>query len=225
MLGVGLSPAQSDAVIGYLLAIVEANKTINLTSISDLEHAIHLHAVDSLAVCPEVSSAPPGALLDLGAGAGFPGVPLALESGRPVVLLDSVKKKMAAVGAVLNDLALSQQIKVVGARAETHAIDSPGFYSVVVCRAVSPLACLVELAAPLLAVGGRLIAMKGAPCGEELAAGRTVAALVGLREVSVRRFTLPHGGESRTAVCYMRVGESQVHLPRRVGLAQHQPLA
>ena len=222
--GCVLDDAQATILLQYVIAVIEANRSTNLTRISDLDSAIRLHVVDSLSAATELQRAPAGALLDMGSGGGFPGVPLSVQSARPTVLLDSVAKKMAVVQVILETMLLSDQVRTLGARAEEHAAESPLAYSAVTARAVAPLSSLVELASPLLVLGGLFIAMKGRPDGQELTAGREAAGLVGLEQESVRAFELPGGCESRTIVCYRRTGEPRVRLPRRVGLAQHQPL-
>jgi len=224
-LGIPVSQEQAVMVVRYLEGIIAANQVTNLTRISAMNLAVHLHAVDSLAASPELDSAPAGQLLDLGSGGGFPGVPLALRTGRRVVLLDSAGKKVAAVQLVLESLSLGSAVRTVDGRAEDHASLFPSAYAAVVARAVSSLPSLVELAAPLLAPGALFIALKGTPTDEERSGGREAAAIVGLQEISARAFTLPDGDESRTIVCYRRTGEPQIKLPRRVGQAQRRPLA
>ena len=100
----------------YLEKILEANEKTNLTRISSLDEARKLHIEDSLAGLEELNKAPEGLYGDLGSGGGFPGVPLALESGRKTVLVDSVQKKMAIVGSVLSELGIAEQISTYGGR-------------------------------------------------------------------------------------------------------------
>ena len=95
----------------YLSAFLDANKRINLTNITDREQASLLHVEDSLAGFNEVQSAPVGSYGDLGSGGGFPGVPLGVMTGRPTILIDSVKKKMRAVKGILEALGIQDQIK------------------------------------------------------------------------------------------------------------------
>ena len=102
----------------YLDSILEANKVTNLTRITDGEQARLLHIEDSLVGLPEVDEAPAGLYGDLGSGGGFPGVPLALATGRKTLLVDSVKKKMAIVQSALDDLSLSEQISTSSERIE-----------------------------------------------------------------------------------------------------------
>jgi 16S rRNA (guanine527-N7)-methyltransferase len=224
-MGCQLAEAQARGILRYTAAVLEANASINLTRISDIQSALRLHAVDSLTATVELARAPAGPLLDLGSGGGFPGVPLAIQSSRPTVLLDSVTKKLVAVQRILDLMSLGDRVQTVSGRAERHVADAAHSYSAVVARAVAPLPSLVELAAPLLAQDGLLIAMKGDPSRDEIGAGRVVAGMVGLEEVSMRVLSLPDGGESRTIVCYRRVSSSNTRLPRRTGLAQHRPLA
>lgn len=212
-------------ILSYLRAILLANRSLNLTRIADDSSAVRLHIVDSLMAIPEVDAAPDGRLLDMGSGGGFPGVPLAVASGRRSVLLDSTEKKMKAVAAALVECRLGSEVDVVTARAEEYALREPGAFAVVTARAVAPLAALVELAAPLLRENGVLIALKGAPDSRERADGSATARVVGLREIGWREFQLPGGAEKRTIVSYRRTGNPKVRLPRRVGLAQHSPLA
>ena len=109
----------------YLDSILEANKVTNLTRITDGEQARLLHIEDSLVGLPEVNEAPTGLYGDLGSGGGFPGVPLALATGRKTLLVDSVKKKMAIVQSALDDLSLSEQISTSSERIEDLPLEYP----------------------------------------------------------------------------------------------------
>jgi 16S rRNA (guanine527-N7)-methyltransferase len=225
MSGNNLSARSEDLLLQYLEQLLHVNETLNLTRITDPAQAERLHLIDSLAAEGELAASPAGSVLDLGSGGGFPGVPLAIVSGRDFVLLDSVGKKARAVAGILagKDFA-SLRIDSIAARAEEYARDHRAGYSAVVARAVAPLPSLVELASPLLRVGGRLICLKGCPEVSERASGACAARLAGMREVSYREFVLPEGNEMRTVIAYERAGASRTSLPRRTGLAQHDPL-
>ncbi len=222
-LGVLLTRVQAAALLDHLAWVLQTNQTHNLTAIQDFGDALRLHVLDSVAAELEVNDAPSGALLDLGSGGGFPGVPLSIVTGRPVTLLDSVAKKVRMVGEYAEQRGL--QVTVAPVRAEDHARTHSGAYAVVVARAVSQLPSLVELAAPLLTHNGVLIALKGAILEEELTRGDAVGRLCGMERRSVRRFALPAGDEERAVVTYRRTQRPSVDLPRRVGLAQKRPLA
>jgi 16S rRNA (guanine527-N7)-methyltransferase len=213
------------SVLEYLDVVIELNTSLNLTRIVSPDSAVRLHVLDSLVALPEVSSAPAGTLLDIGTGGGFPGVVLCLASTRDGILLDSVGKKARAVNTAISALGATETIRALPERAEEHARSHGQEYAVVTARAVSELPALVELAAPLLLDGGRLIALKGAPEDRELQRARAVGSKVGMRELSVRRLILPGGDESRCIVTYQRSGVQHVRLPRKNGAAQNSPLA
>ena len=225
--GVTVTPDQAEQAVTYLLAIIERNHQINLTRIDTLAAGIRLHLLDSLLALPEFAAAPLGSICDIGTGGGFPGVPLSIVTGRSTTLLDSVRKKTAAVNAVLETLGaegVDIHARAVGERAEIHAATLGARYAVVTARAVAPLASLVELAAPLLMPDGVFVAYKGAPLPDELAAGDVAARIVGMKRLSLRTIVLPRGDEERTVISYIRSGSGKVSLPRRDGLAQHLPL-
>jgi len=224
-LGLRATAADQGVMLSYLLAILRVNRQLNLTRIVDPLEAVRLHLLDSLAATPELKQAPSGKCIDIGSGAGFPGVPLAIESGRDFTLLDSVGKKARVVQGVLDGLNGQVPATAVSARAEEIARTSPAYYSVAVARAVAPLQALLELASPLLERNGRLIALKGQPSDEEMQSGVHASKIVGMTMVSSRELVLPGSGERRTILVFEKVREPKVDLPRRTGLAQHRPLA
>lgn len=208
----------------YLDSILEANKVTNLTRITDGEQARLLHIEDSLVGLPEVNEAPTGLYGDLGSGGGFPGVPLALATGRKTLLVDSVKKKMAIVQSALDDLLLSEQISTSSERIEDLPLEYKEKFAVLTARALSKLISLVELASPLLKKGGRLVCYKAQLSSEELEEALAVQDLVGMKMISQREICLSDGETTRTIVVFEKIGKSRIKLPRRIGLAQKQPL-
>lgn len=208
----------------YLDSILEANKVTNLTRITDGEQARLLHIEDSLVGLPEVNEAPTGLCGDLGSGGGFPGVPLALATGRKTLLVDSVKKKMAIVQSALDDLSLSEQISTSSERIEDLPLEYKEKFAVLTARALSKLVSLIELASPLLKNGGRLVCYKAQLSSEELEEALAVQDLVGMKMISQREICLSDGETTRTIVVFEKIGKSRIKLPRRIGLAQKQPL-
>lgn len=208
----------------YLDSILEANKVTNLTRITDGEQARLLHIEDSLVGLPEVNEAPTGLYGDLGSGGGFPGVPLALATGRKTLLVDSVKKKMAIVQSALDDLSLSEQISTSSERIEDLPLEYKEKFAVLTARALSKLVSLIELASPLLKKGGRLVCYKAQLSSEELEEALAVQDLVGMKMISQREIRLSDGETTRTIVVFEKIGKSRIKLPRRIGLAQKQPL-
>lgn len=218
------SPVAQELMGQYLDLILEANKTTNLTRITSRDEALVLHIEDSLVGLEEVSEAPEGLYGDLGSGGGFPGVPLALATGRETVLVDSVKKKMAIVQQAVNQLGLGRQITTCSDRIEDLALDRPGSFSVLTARALSRLVALLELSSPLLVKGGRLVCYKAQLSDEEMQEARAVEDLLGMRLVSQRETMLSDGETGRTIVVFEKVGKAKLKLPRRIGAAQKTPL-
>jgi len=209
--------------LDYVLA---ANKSVRLTAIHDKDEGERLHILDSLLVLPEVEGAPSGPMLDIGAGGGYPGLPLAVASLRPVDLLDSVQKKARVIQDFIdgrNDLPV--EVEALGERAEELALQKRGHYAVVLARAVSVLPALLELASPLLMNGGKLIAHKGPFDQEELDRALCASEQLGMSFESMREYVLPAGKEQRTVYVFIKTGESAIELPRRIGRAQKKPLA
>lgn len=225
LLGVEVDPRSCDLLLRHLKAVLRANKSFNLTTITSGERAVELHVVDSLVAVPDVIAAPAGRLADIGSGPGYPGIPLAIVCHRNTTLFESVTKKAVFLQQVVEDLALGDRIEVAARRSEELAEDQRGRYSVVTARALSSLPSLLELASPLLERGGQLIAYKAILDAHERGRGDDVAALLGFERVGERRVFLPGGGQERTIIRYQKIREPDISLPRRPGLAQRRPLA
>ncbi len=216
---------QNEALIDhYLLKILEANETTNLTRISSLEEARKLHIEDSLAGLQELQQAPKGLYGDLGTGGGFPGVPLAIESGRKTMLVDSVRKKMAIVESILSDMGLNDSISTYSGRIEDLANEHPQSFTALTARALSKLSVLMELASPLLSKNGLLICYKANVQDEEWDHALSLQDKLGLSLFSDRTLTLSDGETLRRIICFKKIGKPKMKLPRRVGLAQKKPL-
>lgn len=221
-LGLALSSEQADLLSAHLRAVLVTNESMNLTSI-DSSEAVVLHVLDSLTALAALEAAPPGAFADLGTGPGYPGIPLTIVSGRPVALVESVKKKAAFLERVVGDLCLEATVHPI--RAEELAIEMPGRFSAVTARALSSLPSLVELASPLLGPGGLLICLKARMDEAELARGDAAALLCGMQRMALDRVHVPGAEVERVIVTYRKSAPPRVRLPRRPGMAQRQPLA
>jgi 16S rRNA (guanine527-N7)-methyltransferase len=223
--GLDLPPQVTEAIAAHLDAVLGAAGQLNLTAIEDRETALRLHVADSLSAAHALEGAE--SVVDLGSGAGYPGIPLALALGARGFLVESRAKRAAFLEEAVGELGESgASISVLRGRAEEQSvIDAAGRVDAVVARAVASLPVLVELAAPYLEAGGRFVAMKGAPQPDEIARGDEAAAVVGLERAGEHSFVLPDGAERRTLVEYRRVRDSEIELPRRVGVASKRPLA
>jgi len=226
----GLAETQAAALSRYL-DVMLAWKRGHVTALRTREAIVNTLFGDALALLdvPQLRERSGAGWLDLGAGAGIPGIPLAvaLPAAR-LTLLDSAAKKCAFLEHAAEVAGLGARAAVVCARSELHAaIGQPGRegYQVVLARAVAPLPVLVELAAPLLAPGGVLLASKtGRAVRDEGPGGELAARLCGLAARPV--IALPRSPLD-DAVCavYEKVAETPVRLPRREGQAAKRPLA
>ena len=161
--GVACTEGQRTLLLDHLDLVLEKNKVMNLTRITSPEDALVLHILDSLLLEEEVAKTD-GPVLDIGTGAGYPGIPLAVMEDRPFVLMDSVGKKARAVAEFADAMGLGA-VGTTRERAESYAVDHRGEFGAVVARAVAPLGVLVEYAQPLLSKGGRLVVSKGRQIG------------------------------------------------------------
>lgn len=208
----------------YLKRMLEVNESINLTRVTDYKQSQMLHIEDSLAALDELNVAPDGLYGDLGSGGGFPGVALAIATGRETMLIDSVKKKMAAVGSILDEMNLSSQIQTNYLRIEELAQKMPENFSVLTARALSSLPSLLELASPLLRKGGQLIALKSHVDATELQQAQAIANKTGMHLVRQREYYLSDDETFRSIYVFEKKSKPTMKLPRRIGLAQKKPL-
>lgn len=220
----GLTVLQKELLLQYLHEVLEANKITNLTRIESPDEAEVLHLEDSLVGVPEIERAPEGRYGDLGSGGGFPGVPLAVATGRETVLVDSVKKKMKLVSSILDTLGLSGQVTTCDLRIEELSLEEPESFAVLSARALTRLNSLLELASPLLIKGGLLVCYKAQLPEGELEEALAMASRVGMAFVSQRSVVLSDGVTERTILVFEKVGDPDMKLPRRIGQAQKNPL-
>ena len=209
----------------HLEEVLENNKITNLTGIKDIEAGKVLHIEDSLAVYEELNKAPTGKIADLGSGAGYPGIPLAIVSGRETLLVESNKKKAAFLERFIKKHGLDKQISVAPIRSEELAETNKNEYSVVITRAVSALPTILELCTPLVSNAGHIIAMKGALESSELEGGNKAAQILGLVLRENRDYTIGPDNSNRCVLVYEKIAESEIMLPRRPGMALKRPLA
>ncbi len=229
-LGLCLDDAAARKLVDYLVLMLKQNETMNLTAIKEWDKALLLHLVDSLVVLPEfeavISKNPTLPFLDMGSGAGLPGIPLAIVKDQAHgVLCDSVKKKMNAVEGFISQLDLTERLSTSTQRLEELGSARRGQFGCITARALASLPVLIEYATPLLAKGGSFIAIKGRPEKEEVQAGSKAAKICGLAVQSTRTVELPCDSGERTIIVYEKVVETTIKLPRGVGEASKKPLA
>ncbi|MDO5042824.1 MAG: 16S rRNA (guanine(527)-N(7))-methyltransferase RsmG [Slackia sp.] len=221
--GIDIDGDQEGLLMKDLHAIMKINETMNLTRILSEEGGIVLHLEDSLTGLPFVEKAPDGAYADLGTGGGFPGMPLCIMTRRPTLLVDSVQKKVRALQGVAQELGLEDKVDVYAGRIEDLGRERAGEFSVLTARALSALGSLMELASPLLRRGGILLCYKAQPSEEEVACALGIQEMVGMTLKERRDFSLSDGS-TRCMFVFEKTSKPRVKLPRRVGLAQKDPL-
>lgn len=204
---------------------LELGSTVNLSAARDFDTLWERHILDSLALLtlPEIAGA--SALLDLGTGGGLPGLPLALA--RPdltVTLVDSIKKKLRAVDTLIDELGITNA-RTIAARAEDlgRSPDHRQRYPVVVARAVARLATLLEYAAPLTALKGAVVAIKGPDPTEEVAEAEGARRSLRLAEPRIVPYSV--AGLTFTHVIYPVTQYVPRAYPRGQGLPSRRPLA
>jgi 16S rRNA (guanine527-N7)-methyltransferase len=222
--GLFVDREQAALLYTHLLLVLEKNKSMNLTRIESLADGFILHIEDSLKGLPEVADAPAGILGDMGSGAGFPGIPLALIGGRFTVLMEATHKKAEALRAFIAAIHKAEDIIVKAQRVEEITQEDKGTYAALTARALSSLPSLMELASPLLKKDGCLIAYKADSSEEELARAQRLEKTVGL-ELKDRRQIALSNGNKRSIITFVKTSEASISLPRRTGKAQKTPLA
>lgn len=218
-----ITPSQEELLKKHLDLVIEANKRTNITRIDTWEQGWLLHVEDSLVGLPELKDAPRNLLVDLGSGAGFPGIPIAITTGYGVSLVESVGKKAELLRQFVKELGLEDRVEVFSCRAEQLAREDAGCFSVVTARALSSLPSLMELASPLLGERGRLICYKSADIDDELEWALRLQEKLAMYYVSRRDTVLSDGDTRRSIVVFEKRGEPTVSLPRREGQAQRKP--
>ena len=219
-LGLTLPEPVREKLCAFARAMVKQNEVMNLTGITEDEPVAKLHLLDSLTVASCVDLAGKK-LIDVGCGAGFPGVPLAIACpDTKVTLLDSLGKRMKWLEEILPQLGISAEC--VTARAEEAVASCRETYDVATSRAVARLNILLELTAPYVKVGGFVVALKGSAAKEELAEAKTAIKKLGLSLEEVREFTFD--GASHGVIVLKKVAHTPAAYPRRFAKIKQNPL-
>ncbi|MEW6031896.1 MAG: 16S rRNA (guanine(527)-N(7))-methyltransferase RsmG [Bacillota bacterium] len=226
VLGLPLDARQLLLLERFRRLVLEENRVQNLTSITGPYDFAVRHVLDSLTCLVTGLLEGEARLADLGSGAGFPGVPLKIA--RPaldVTLVDSSRKRAAFLSTLVSALGLDR-CEVLAMRAEElgRRAERREAYDLVVVRAVASLPADLECAVPLLARGGRFVAMKGPKAAGELPAAERAAALLGARLERVLELRLPLSGDRRALVVFRKETPTPDKYPRRPGLPARKPL-
>ena len=219
-LGLDLSEEIRNQLCAFGRAMVKQNEVMNLTGITEDEAVAKMHLLDSLTVL-STADLSGKSLIDVGCGAGFPGVPLAIAAPTAkITLLDSLGKRMKWLEEVLPTLGVSAEC--VTARAEEAVVTRRESYDFATSRAVARLNILLELTAPYVKVGGAVLAMKGAAAREELSECGNAIKKLGLKLEDIKEF--PIDGTAHAVIVLRKVAPTPPKYPRRFAQIKKSPL-
>jgi 16S rRNA (guanine527-N7)-methyltransferase len=227
-IGLALEPEALDTISAHAQLVVAANRYLNLTRITDPEELAVRHVADCLACLLALPSDEALSLIDVGSGAGYPGIVLA--AARPawrVTLVESARKKATFLESAVHELGLAERVTVLCARAEEAGQDRAHRerHDAAVARAVAPLPVLAEYLLPLVRRGGVALAMRGHAAADEVAAAAGAIALLGGEGIQMLPYELPGLDAPRHLVVLKKRRATPALYPRRPGVAAHQPLA
>ena len=229
-LGIKFTAGQIEQFELYYQELVEWNKKINLTAITDYSGVQLKHFLDSLAVALALSTEQVGRpdfnIIDVGTGAGFPGIPLKILFPQPrLVLLESTAKKATFLQHLIRRLEL-ENVEVLNSRAEDAAHISlyREQFALALSRGVASLPTLVELTLPLCRVGGRFIAQKKGDIDQEVNKAKKAIAVLGGKLNQIREIKLDALDDVRYLVVIDKIGATPGKYPRRSGLPKRRPI-
>jgi 16S rRNA (guanine527-N7)-methyltransferase len=225
-LGLQLSQQQLNAFSLFEKELLAWNEKFNLTAIRDSEGVRVKHFLDSLTCILEMKAAPPTRLIDIGTGAGFPGIPLKiLYPNMQLTLVESVGKKAGFCSHIVELLGFAQ-VEVLILRAEEvgQLKEHREKYDWAVARAVAAMPILLEYLLPLARVGGAVLAQKGESAHTEAQSAEKASRVLGGRLKHITPLTLPGVVEERFLVVYNKVAATPLQYPRRVGIPTKSPL-
>jgi len=220
-LGLDLNEETRQKLCDFGAAVVRQNEVMNLTAITAPDQVAKLHLLDSLSVlcCADLKDK---TLIDVGCGAGFPGVPTAIACPEAkITLLDSLAKRMNWLKTVLPELGIANA-RCITARAEEAVATRREKFDYATSRAVARLNILLELTAPYVRVGGAVLALKGAAAKEELAEAQNAIRKLGLKVEEVKEF--PVDGAMHAVIILRKVHATPTQYPRRYAKIKQSPL-
>lgn len=225
-LGIVLNNGQFEQFYQYYEMLIEKNKVMNLTAITDYEEVIHKHFLDSLSIVLWKDFQKQNSIIDIGTGAGFPGIPLKIAFPKlDIVLLDSLNKRVNFLNEVIDELGL-KGIQAVHGRAEDFA-RKPEYreqFDCCVSRAVANLATLSEYCIPFVKTGGYFVPYKSGKADEEIIQAKGAISILGGKVEERIAFELPGTDMDRTLVILKKEKNISKKYPRKAGQPSKEPL-
>ena len=219
-----ISDNQLEKFDKYMKFLLEWNEKINLTAIVEPDEVKIKHFLDSLTVLKYINDE--DKVIDIGTGAGFPGIPLKImKPDTKITLLDSLNKRINFLNIVIEELGL-KNIEAIHGRAEEFARNKlyREKYDIAVSRAVANLSTLTEYMLPFVKVGGRCICMKGANVKEELDKAKNAIQELGGKIEKIDNFSLSNNDNGRNIIIIKKVKETKSKYPRKAGIPSKEPL-
>ena len=226
-LGITLSETQKQQFDKFYELLIEWNKVMNLTGITEYEEVNEKHFVDSLSIVKAIDINEVSSVIDIGTGAGFPGIPLKIAFPHlKVVLLDSLNKRINFLNTVINELGL-KDISTIHGRAEDFA-KKPEYreqFDLCVSRAVANLATLSEYCVPYVKKDGMFVPYKSGEIDEELEQSKKAIHVLGGKTQKVVKFQLPGTEIGRSFVVIKKLQNTAKKYPRKAGLPSKEPIS
>ncbi len=222
MLSAQSYPQSVDNLLRFSELLLEKNKVMNLTAVTDPMEVVTRHFLDCAVLAPRMISGEK--VLDVGTGAGFPGLPLAILCPETeFVLIDALRKRIDFLSGAIAMLGL-RNVQAIHARAEEFAKGHRAEFDGAVSRAVADLSMLSELTLPLVKNGGIFYAMKADGCAEEVQKAAEAVRILGGGPAETERYTVPVSGIPRALVCIRKIRETPAKYPRRFAKISSAPL-
>lgn len=225
-LSIVLNDKQIQQFEQYYNILVEWNKVMNLTAITEYEEVVEKHFLDSLTIVYAINMEKIETLIDVGTGAGFPGIPLKIAFPHlKVTLLDSLNKRIKFLNEVIDLLELND-IKAIHGRTEDYAkqVEYREQYDICVSRAVANLATLSEYCLPYVKMDGLFVPYKSGEIDEELKSSEKAVSILGGKVEEVVKFQLPGTDIGRSFVKIHKIKETKKKYPRKAGMPTKEPL-
>lgn len=225
-LGITLSEKQIQQFVRYYELLVEWNSFMNLTAITEYEEVMEKHFLDSLAAVKVCDFHQVKSLIDIGTGAGFPGIPLKIAFPHlEVVMLDSLNKRIKFLNEVINQLGL-ENIRTIHGRAEDYAKQKEyrEQFDVCVSRAVANLSTLSEYCIPYVKKTGEFISYKSGKIEEEVEKARNAVLILGGKISRIEKFCLADTDMERSFIIISKEKKTHEKYPRKAGMPSKEPL-